>query len=292
MRLRTLEQLEDDIRNPTKIIDSIRVEGKVILIQGRKRQGKSLFAGWICYDFFKAGWRIVHNGSLTFGELLDPVKLAELGYKNCVIFIDEAHEWLDSRRGMTLQSVMSTGYLTQVGKLNNWLICATHDIHDLDWRLRRAADMVITIQKRDPPDQGAKTLDIVNSDINGVYSDMNLNFNYVAYNMDRFYPTIDTSATFAYEAARITPAMMKEKERYAEQDAVYNAVAVFVMNNRDRVTSSEVSRWIHENMNLTLSMQTVGKYIVEMPGIKKRIIQGVRFYDLTNIEVEESNDAA
>lgn len=259
-------------------------EGEIIIFTGRKRQGKSLCAAGICYDAHLLGWPVIHNGSLHFGEKLDMGKLARLEYRDSFVFIDEAHIWLDPRRGMGTETIEATHYLTQIGKLDNYLIVATHRLALLDLRLRDAADLVIDVKK--DRHLGTKLIYWKIQDINGSFSEYNRVFNQRMHDMDDYYPVYDTKALFDRNPAnKRTAATIQQERKMIEFQAVNDAVATFVFNEIKKATSGDIALWISENKEVMLSPGAVGRILTNELGITQRK-SGARYYDLSKVEIE------
>ena len=278
-------------------------EGGIYGITGRKRQGKSLFAAGMCLDFWMKGWKVYHNGSLKFGEELDVIKLAQLEYRDCVVFLDEAHAWLDSRRGQTLASVMTTSFLTQIGKLNIMLIWATHNEKFVDLRLRFATDLFFEIEKKRPrmsitgkdgkqievedtssswPDGTKLFLRVI--DKNGVFGKPYREVLGWLDNMQDFFPLNDTTSLFAHEgAASMNARQIDNDKKWDEAEKVLQAVLGFKEAGFETITPMQVSKLIERDFDIQMAPTNVGKYLATI-GVPRTRRQGVSVYKLTEFD--------
>lgn len=278
-------------------------EGGIYGITGRKRQGKSLFAAGICLDFWLNGWKVYHNGSLRFGEELNVIKLAQLEYRDCVVFLDEAHAWLDSRRGQTLASVMTTSFLTQIGKLNIMLLWATHNEKFVDLRLRFATDLFFEIEKKRPrksitgkngkqievedtssswPDGTKLFLKVI--DKNGVFGQPYRVVIGWLDNMQDYFPLNDTTSLFAHEGAgKMNARQMDNDKKWDEAEKVLQAVLGFKEAGFETITPMQVSKLIERDFGIQIAPTNVGRYLGTI-GVPRARSHGVNTYKLLEFE--------
>ena len=132
----------------------------ILAFQGGQGSGKTLSAANLCASYYRKGYTIVTNmKTMTiphedFNEAMfkDPSIMERLkkkiGSSKIILFLDEIHLLLDSRRSGTNAS--KSQFLTQVRKTfseQGHLIYTTQYFHQIDKRLRYNTSMVIHVKK-------------------------------------------------------------------------------------------------------------------------------------------------
>lgn len=115
--------------------------------EGPQGYGKTLSAVAIAYEEYKNyGKKVICNNHLNFPYthfnlqyFLDHFTDREL--ENCVLILDEAYQYMDSRLTQTKLNKLFTYFVVQTRKRGVDLFVCTHHINNVDIRLRRAVDV-------------------------------------------------------------------------------------------------------------------------------------------------------
>lgn len=111
--------------------------------------GKTLTATYLCYKGCLNGRKIYTNIGFRFkSEKLSKsffTNYSESGKQinDCIVFLDEAYIYLDSRMGMTEMNKTLSYFILQTRKKNVTLIITTQHIGQVDLRLRNNLDGII-----------------------------------------------------------------------------------------------------------------------------------------------------
>jgi hypothetical protein len=105
----------------------------------------------MCVDFAKDGYKIVSNLDLT-GVKYEEInwdKVIACEYHDCVIFIDEAHQFLPARGSLSIQSkYLVDGFMSMISKANIILILNTQYPQKVDCRIILEKNYNILCEKR------------------------------------------------------------------------------------------------------------------------------------------------
>jgi len=121
----------------------------IFSIVGDIGSGKTLTACYFCYKAYKNGQKIYSNINFSFPhEKLDNKFFSDYlnhgkQINNCVVFIDEAYIYLDSRMTGTAQNRTLTYFILQTRKKNVTLIYTSQFLGQCDIRLRNNTDRVV-----------------------------------------------------------------------------------------------------------------------------------------------------
>lgn len=116
---------------------------------GNMGSGKTLSLVSEIYKYYKLGYKIYSNVAFSFPHekltLADLIEYNQNDYtlKDCVVVIDEAHIFLDSRTSYAKRNLVISYFLTQTRKKSVKLFYTTQKIHQIDKRLRENTDIII-----------------------------------------------------------------------------------------------------------------------------------------------------
>lgn len=119
-----------------------------ILFEGSQGTGKSLCAVAMAYEQYESGRKVISNNHLNFpythfdiAYFVEQMSNQEdQGLENCILLLDEAYQYMDSRLSQTKINKLFTYFIVQTRKRDVDLYVCTHHIDHLDVRLRRAID--------------------------------------------------------------------------------------------------------------------------------------------------------
>ncbi len=139
---------EIEAQNEEGIARTLLGESWVWGVLGWRRRGKTTYAALRCWEAYIRGVRLLHLGNLPFGEMIDPVDLAnqdpdDLG--NCLLFIDEAGQILPSTRSSTIFQLLVNSNLVQSGHQGLSIIWTAQQEAGLTSRLTEQTDWVYYI---------------------------------------------------------------------------------------------------------------------------------------------------
>lgn len=129
----------------------------IIGIFGNMSSGKTVLAVKLAYDeFIKKKAKIISNIELKFPyKFIDSDSLITTVIQQPNIFyesnflLDEAHNYLESRRSSSSVNLRFVMFLTQLGKLSCSLIMTSQMIRQIDIRFRELMDVVIVCNRID-----------------------------------------------------------------------------------------------------------------------------------------------
>jgi hypothetical protein len=137
--------------------------GTFVASCGYLRAGKTMNMVRMAKEHHDAGWNVVANVQLTFGERVRSVEhLQELN--NCVLCIDEAMWLFDSRSFAA--NVDLTQWLTLLGKRNIILLYTVQSFGMVDKRLRELTPIVFNCMRVNNARQGASVVQMCDHDAN------------------------------------------------------------------------------------------------------------------------------
>jgi hypothetical protein len=116
---------------------------------GTVGSGKTLSAVYECYQYYKQGYTVYTNIELKFPHtkltkrVFDVLVKEKKGLQDAVIFIDEAHIWLDSRSSMMKKNKVITYFILQTRKRNVRMLVTTQHLGQVDKRLRDTIDILV-----------------------------------------------------------------------------------------------------------------------------------------------------
>lgn len=118
----------------------------IILYVGRRGAGKTLTMTKDAYKYYLNGWRILHNYSLDFGELIETSDIFKL-FKddkiiNCVLVLDEIQVYFNSRDSQTKENKNFQYFIQQIRKRNIILLCTTQKQRRVDVTIREHVDII------------------------------------------------------------------------------------------------------------------------------------------------------
>lgn len=122
----------------------------IIGLFGNMSSGKTLFAVKLMYDELikKPDLKILSNSKLGFKHiyfneenLIEKVMKNQEIFEDSIFFLDEAHNYIESRRSSSNLSIKFVQFLTQLGKLNCTLILTSQMESQIDVRFRTLMDV-------------------------------------------------------------------------------------------------------------------------------------------------------
>lgn len=121
-------------------------ESVVIGVTGRRGQGKTLFASFLCLDAHVHGRQVLHNGPLNFGRKVAIEELVQLpeNLRDAIVFLDEIPVILSNRRSATFASYVMNTLLTQLRKRAMSLIWTAQFESQVDVNVRYQTDIGIS----------------------------------------------------------------------------------------------------------------------------------------------------
>jgi GTPase SAR1 family protein len=110
----------------------------ILLICGMQGSGKTLLSASMLKGYHEQGYKIYSNISLAFDyEPIDYMKIINCEYEHAVIYLDEIHLLLPSRRSMSKSSVkIVDGFLSMSSKKDLIIIGTTQTPNKVDLRIR------------------------------------------------------------------------------------------------------------------------------------------------------------
>jgi DNA helicase HerA-like ATPase len=121
----------------------------IIGFVGRMGSGKTLSMTRYAYKYYCAGYKIYSNIRFNFPyteyTLQDLVDFAnnDVPLYRCLIILDEAHIFLDSRNAQAKKNKLVSYFLLQTRKKGCHLYYTTQRFHQIDKRLRDNSDVLI-----------------------------------------------------------------------------------------------------------------------------------------------------
>src|SRR5690606_23431888 len=115
----------------------------IIGINGDIGSGKTILAVYFAFKLKKKGYRIMSNVPITFpdGTKSEPVDVRNLDkLDHCVIILDEAHIFLDSRRSASKGNLTTSYFILQTRKRGIIFIYTAQLGSSVDKRLRNVQD--------------------------------------------------------------------------------------------------------------------------------------------------------
>lgn len=116
---------------------------------GKMGSGKTLSLTRQVYKEYKRGKLIISNVHFSFPykpitiEMLLNYDLDDSELQNCVVVLDEAHVYLDSRASVSKKNRIISMFLTQTRKKNVHLYYTTQFFDQVDKRLRKNSEVII-----------------------------------------------------------------------------------------------------------------------------------------------------
>ena len=111
-----------------------------IMLTGKKGSGKTLSATLIAYILYKHGWKIYANYHLNFDyTAIDKLSVIQNAQEGLLI-VDEAYQWLDSRRSSSSKNVLITTLLAKARKNKIRVLLLAQYAITIDLRYRIDAD--------------------------------------------------------------------------------------------------------------------------------------------------------
>lgn len=118
----------------------------ITLYKGSRGKGKTLTMVKDAYKYFLAGYKVLANFKLNFGEYISPEETLVLNrysmMENCVLVLDEIQLFFDSRNFQKQENKDFSNFLQQIRKRNIKILCTAQYTNTIDLRLRQQIDMV------------------------------------------------------------------------------------------------------------------------------------------------------
>lgn len=145
---------EDDYKNPSDLYINPKFMPRVMVIFGRRGQGKTLWMTNMLYlmklRYKKVGvnFRVFTNYQTSFSDYQSPTLLDELSEfppwaNNAIIGLDEIADLLPSSRAMSNHSVLSQSFFRQIRKRGCEVMCATQFPQEITRGLLRQVDWFV-----------------------------------------------------------------------------------------------------------------------------------------------------
>jgi len=119
----------------------------ILGIFGELGSGKTLFLTIMGYKYHKKGYKVYSNYKTTFSELIDYSKIVHYKLDNCVLLLDEAHTFFDSRESMSEVNRLLSYFFTQSRKRRTHIFYTSQLASAVDKRLRRITDIYVVAEK-------------------------------------------------------------------------------------------------------------------------------------------------
>lgn len=122
----------------------------IIGINGDIGSGKTVLAVLFAYKLKQKGYRVMSNVKIKFpdGSTSEPIDTKNLDkLDHCVIILDEAHIYLDSRRSASKNNMTTSYFILQTRKRGIILIYTAQLGSSVDKRLRNVQDYNIVAIK-------------------------------------------------------------------------------------------------------------------------------------------------
>lgn len=118
----------------------------IVLYKGARGRGKTLSMVKDALRFYRNGYKILANFSLCFGEHITAEELLSLNRESdlhdCVLVIDEAQLFFDSRNFGKESNKTFSNFIQQIRKRNIFILFTTQYSNTVDLRLRQHIDIV------------------------------------------------------------------------------------------------------------------------------------------------------
>lgn len=121
----------------------------IIAVLGRMGQGKTLTATYLCYRAYKEGRKVYTNIKFNFPyekltkEFFTDYAHAGKQINDCIVFIDEAYVYLDSRMSASKRNKTLSYFLLQTRKKNVTLLVTSQFLGQMDVRFRNNIDVIV-----------------------------------------------------------------------------------------------------------------------------------------------------
>lgn len=121
----------------------------IVAFTGQMGSGKTLSLTRMVKEYSDKGMRILSNIKFSFPhehlslDILSDYANHSEQFQDCVVVIDEAHVFLDSRRSISGRNVIISYFLTQTRKRNVKLFITTQHFGQVEKRLRQNVDVLI-----------------------------------------------------------------------------------------------------------------------------------------------------
>ena len=119
----------------------------IIGFYGRRGKGKTLSATRLIKAYKEEGYKVFTNTPFKFEheiitkQMLIDYYNTDTNFDKAIFFLDEAHMFLDSRRGTSGLSLIITYFVLQTRKRGVKLIYTTQDKDQVDKRLRQQTEV-------------------------------------------------------------------------------------------------------------------------------------------------------
>ncbi len=257
----------------------------VIGFIGWDGSGKTLSACMMAYQYGEAGYNVLHNGCLKFGELVKLDMLIDLKYRDSVILIDEAHSAFDSRRAMTLLNVEASNFLTQRRKQNVHLLYTTHYPTLIDNRLYRQTNLTISCKTND---EGHNVHWFVTDD-HGHHAPPGSRLAGLFYGAKRFWGMYDSGSTQPLHYNRIDSRMQAESRKMERVNSILAAIVAMAAQGQNEGTPLDIFQVLMKMGVTSFSADSIGRIISSM-GFSPRRTKTRRLYDLEEIALSVTGD--
>lgn len=187
------------------------------IVCGQLGQGKTVFSVFLLHNAYKKGKKILSNVHLNFPyKFMDMEMIYDKGkndtkyFKDKVLFIDELHLLMESRRSSASVNVdFAQNILIQLGKLDCTFICTTQLLSQVDLRIRGFAKYIITCRKvaREggliASDLRILPFDIlIDLEIATVYSERDIEIEYATFDPKPYFELYDTREIIQFDRAK------------------------------------------------------------------------------------------
>jgi len=118
----------------------------IVLYRGARGRGKTLTMCKDALKFYKLGYRIISNMTLSFGENITGEEVLALNRSSelydCVLVIDEMQLFFDSRNFGNKGNKDFSNFIQQIRKRNVHILFTTQYLGTVDLRIRQHIDVV------------------------------------------------------------------------------------------------------------------------------------------------------